>query len=97
MSATTKKLIKKFNDIMRELYLKSEPSADWDKMLEEAPIMEDGRKFIDYTKYYIDKDEFDAIFKKHTKHIRRYTKRALTFAVYLGCSPTSHKKTNNEE
>lgn len=97
MSATTKKLIKKFNDIMRELYLKSEPSADWDKMLEEAPIMEDGRKFIDYTKYYLDNEEFTAIFQKHTKGMRKHTKRDLTFAVYLGCSPTSYKKRNNEE
>ena len=41
-------------DIYRELYINSEPSADFDQLVESAEIMEDGRKNIHYENYEID-------------------------------------------
>ena len=92
MSTRQDKIKKKFHDIMRELYLKATPSADWDKMLEEAPIMEDGRKFIDYENHYLDSDQMSEIVDRHLKGMRKYNQRDLRFLIYLGASPTSRKE-----
>lgn len=92
MSRRQKKIEEKYHDIMRELYLKATPPGDWDKMLEEAPTMEDGRKFIDFKNYYLDNNQMCEIVDKHLKGMRKYNKRDLRFLIYLGASPTSYKE-----
>ena len=44
--------------IYRELFYKSTPSADFDKLVEAARINKHGQKVIDYDAYEIDYDEY---------------------------------------
>ncbi len=85
-------------DCFRELYANSEPSADFDKLLEEAPINEKGQKVIDFMAYEIEEDKMTEIVDKHKARLKK--KRvspilidAFSFNVYLGASPKT--KRNN--
>ena len=76
-------------DIYRELYLNSEPSADFDKLVETADILPDGRKDIHYENYEIDGELMDEIVEKHLKEnkLSHKDRGAVKFEVYLGASP----------
>lgn len=85
---------KKFNiayfDCMRELYLHATPSADFDQLLKDAPLNEDGQKVIDYNSHTISEPEFEFIVKDVMK--RHKIKKPLDVvrfrnSVLLGCSP----------
>ena len=86
-------------DLYRELYRKSTPSADFDELVANAELDENGRKIIPYMDYYIDDDEFVSIVNKHLKRYHRRDSgflKTLEFEAYLGCGPTSHKKEDCE-
>ena len=76
-------------DIYRELYINAEPSADFDKLLESADILLDGRKDIHYENYEIDDELMDEIVEKHLveNKLSRRERGAVKFEVYLGASP----------
>jgi hypothetical protein len=85
-------------DCLRELYANSEPSADFDKLFEEAPTNEEGQKVIDFMAYEIDKDKMTEIVDKHKAKLksRRVSPSvidAFIFNIYLGASPKT--KRNN--
>ena len=88
-------------EIYRDLYRYSTPSADFDKLVEEAPRDEHGRKVIDYDSYLLDEDVYDEIVRKHldnTKGLTQRDKQVLKTEAYLGCGPRSvYKKREGTE
>lgn len=86
-------------DCLVELYANSTPSADFNKLVEEAPINKEGRKEINFMNYEIDHDKMEEIIDKHRtkllKHSRNkhFHERQFNFNIYLGCSPKSIRKT----
>lgn len=80
-------------DIYRDLYKASSPSADFDKLVEEAPTDDSGRKYIAFMDYQIEESLFNEILDKHLKG-RRITKikqRMFRNTILLGCSPKFKK------
>ena len=86
-------------DCLVELYANSTPSADFNKLVEEAPINEDGRKEIKFMDYEIDYNKMEEIIDKHRSKLLKYSRnkyfyeRQFNFNIYLGCSPKSVRKT----
>ena len=86
-------------DCLVELFAKSTPSADFNKLVEEAPINERGQKEIPFMDYEIDFDEMEEIIDKHRTKFLKYSRnkhfheRQFNFNIYLGCSPKSVRKT----
>lgn len=82
-------------DIYRELYKESTPSADFDKLVEEAPIDGSGRKYIAFMDYSIPESLFEEILDRHLKghKLTKLKQRMIRNTVLLGCSP---KFTKNE-
>ena len=81
-------------DIYRELYKESTPSADFDKLVEEAAANSRGEKDIGFMNYEIAQNTFNEILDKHLKG-RRLTKLKQTMirnTVLLGCSPKFKKE-----
>lgn len=80
-------------NIYRELYQKATPSADFDQLLEDAKVDDEGRKVIDYESYYLDSDVYDEIVKRHIKEnkLTGFDKTAVQFEVYLGVGPSGAK------
>lgn len=83
----TEKLKQKALDIYTEMYAKSEPSADFNKLLENAEINELGQKVINFNDYILDAKIGDEIIRKHCRWLREYDKKAIKFNVLLGASP----------
>ena len=82
-------------DIYRELYKNATPSADFDKLVEQASVDQRGRKVIPYMNYYLDKDKYEKIVDKWIKRYRRRGEaftNGIKFEAYLGCGPLSSKK-----
>lgn len=85
-------------DCLVELYANSTPSADFNKLVEDAPINKDGRKEIAFDDYEIEQSKMEEIIEKHRskllKHSRNkhYHERQFNFNIYLGCSPRSKRE-----
>jgi hypothetical protein len=84
-----KKIERAVFDCYRELYRESTPSADFDKLMEEAPINERGQKVIDYMAYSLNKERYDEIVEKYCKKIPPRYRNSFRFEMYLGCGPKS--------
>lgn len=80
-------------DCYREIYKKSEPPADFDELVANATIDEQGRKHIPFRDYYIDIDVMDELILSVAKKykLKKYERTMLKTSVYLGCSPISTK------
>ena len=61
-------------DCLVELYANSTPSADFNKLVEEAPINEDGRKEIKFMDYEIDYNKMEEIIDKHRSKLLKYSR-----------------------
>lgn len=83
----TEKLIQKVMDIYTEMYAKSEPSVNFQSLIDSAEINERGQKVIPFNDYILDAKIGDEIIRKHCRWLREYDKKAIKFEVYLGCSP----------
>jgi len=83
----TEKLLQKVMDIYSEMYAKSEPSADFNKLLENAELNEQGQKIIPFNDYILDAKIGDEIIRKHCRWLREYDKKRISVAVLLGASP----------
>ena len=75
-------------DIYREAFAKSEPSLDFDKVLEKAkkkPLKE--RWFLDH---YLSPKRWEVIVEAHIKKnkLRPHERKKVFHKVYLGCGPT---------
>jgi len=77
----------------RKLYKASTPSADFDELVNNASIDENGQKVIDFMAYEICEYEFseivDEVIKKHK--IRKHRQDLFKNTILLGCSPKFKK------
>ena len=94
---TRKKLEDIYFECMRDLYRNSTgldgKPGDFDYLLENATILENGIKEIPFMDYYIPDEKFREIVDKWIpKKANKYERNALFSSVYLGASPTSCKE-----
>lgn len=77
-------------EIYTELYKKSEPSADFNHLVEISPKNEHGQTVIDFMRYEISMEHYEriieSILRKH-KWLNNYDKIQLRNNAALGCSP----------
>lgn len=73
----------------RRLYKASTPSADFDELVENAPINESGQKQIDYNSYEIEYETCNQIIKDIIKEykIQKWKRQLFNNTIILGCSP----------
>lgn len=73
----------------RLLYISSSPKADFDKLVEEAPMNEFHQKVIDYMDYEIEEklcmEIIDFVIKKYK--FKGYKVNQFKNTILLGCSP----------
>ena len=82
-----KQLKKLLHDCYVELYKQSEPSADFNKILEEAEIDQFGFKVIPYMDHEIDRNKCMEIIDSFTKKMSGFQSRQFKQTVLLGCHP----------
>jgi type IV secretory pathway VirB4 component len=77
----------------RKLYKASTPPADFDELLKNATINENGQKVIDYNAHEICEYEFSEIMSDVIKEYKIRTHRQDLFknTILLGCSPKFKK------
>lgn len=82
----------------RRAYKAATPSADFDKLVEEAPVR-DGRKEVDYMSYELEEEIQEQIAKDIFKEFRvpTYKRKAFTFEFHLGCGPKTKPKVEWEK
>lgn len=74
----------------RELFEKSEPPADFDELVANATINEQGQKVIPFNDHEIDHDLLLEIIDKHSKKLRtKWKRQVFKSSILLGCSPKS--------
>jgi len=88
----TKRQTKLYNLIMdcyRELYKESTPSADFDELVKNAPINDEGQKMIDFNAYEIDFGKNHEIVEKYIKKgkLTYLEERGFKIEMFLGCAP----------
>jgi predicted nucleotide-binding protein (sugar kinase/HSP70/actin superfamily) len=87
----------------KHLYANATPPADFDKLLDEAPLNEHGQKVIDFMAYEIEEDVHDRIMQHAMKKYKikhKILKNAFKFTIDLGCSPrikTNENGSNTNE
>ena len=81
----------------RKLYKASTPSADFDELVNNASIDENGQKVIDFMAYEICEYEFSEIVSDVIKEykIRSHRQDLFKNTILLGCSP-KFKKTEEK-
>ena len=81
-------------EIYRQLYKASKPSADFDKLMEEAETNEWGQKVIPYMDHEIEGNVYEEIVTNILKAHRIPVGRRKLFrtTVALGCSPKFKKE-----
>jgi len=82
------------HECYRRLYKASTPSADFDQLVEEAPVNEQGQKVIDFMAYEISESEYMQILDdviKEFKFIPKYRAKAFKVSIHIGCSPKFKK------
>ena len=80
--------------IYKELYKASTPSADFDKLVEEAEINERGEKIIPFNDYEISQKDYIEIVERNLKNQRltKLKKQAIKNTVALSVSPRFKKE-----
>jgi len=83
-------------DCYRELFAKSTPKGDFDKLMEDAELNEFGQKVIPFMDYEIEEDLFEEILQKYiddkSLKLSKYEKRGFSISIHLGCSPKTKSK-----
>lgn len=75
-------------DCYRELYANATPKADFDELLKNATVNEQGQKEIPFMDYSLSKADFEKITNKYLKKIKPpYYQRAFRMEIFLGVSP----------
>jgi len=82
----------------RRAYKAATPSADFDKLVEEAPIV-DERKMVDYMAYELEEEIQEQIAKDIFKEFRVpvYKRKAFNVEFHLGCGPKTKPKVGWEK
>jgi hypothetical protein len=77
--------------LYKALYKNSTPSANFNKLVKEAPFNKDGQKVVDYMSYIIDRSLFDKLIEKYKKKFKlnEFEEKSYLFNAYLGPSPRS--------
>lgn len=90
---------KDWNKIIHEtyelLFKASEPSVDFNELLANATINDEGMKDIGFMNYEIDEDVMRNIIVEQAKKYKmsHYEGRAFSVSMYLGASPkTKHRE-----
>lgn len=74
----------------RQLFAYSNPPADFDKLVAEAPYNDRGQKDIKFMDYEIDESLFESIVDQTIKDFKikpEHTRKSFRIAILLGCSP----------
>lgn len=73
----------------RELYKKATPSVDFDELMANASLNEQGQKVIDFNAYKLNRFMYEDIVEKHVKRnkLKGALAKAFTLEMYLGCGP----------
>jgi hypothetical protein len=89
MEKKQSKIEKAIWDFYREIYKVATPPADFDKLLEEAPLNENNQKVIDYMSYSVDGDLYDKIVEDTIKKFKLKVReqKQFRFEAYLGAGP----------
>lgn len=97
MARRKKDLSSILHDVYVDLYKNAEPSEDFDYLVENAAIGDDGKKIIPYNDYEIDDTIMDNIVNYHIKgnKLSESDASSIRFYAYLGCSPRSKPKVND--
>lgn len=90
----TNKIDEALFDCYRQLFANSNPVGDFDKLVEEAEVNEQGQKVIPFMDYEIDEELFQKILTDTlTKHkVPKRLHRSFSIAIHLGCSPKFSRK-----
>lgn len=93
MIYVTAKEEKALRECYRKLYKASTPSADFDELVNNASINENGQKVIDYNAHEICEYEFSEIMSDVIKEykIRSHRQDLFKNTILLGCSPKFKK------
>lgn len=98
-----KKFKNKVSNAIWELYTiaykESAPSADFEKLYEEAPLNEEGQKVIAYDDYYLHRDRFEKLIEEVGSRYKfsEWEEHSFRFNAYLGAGPTSREPLKEEE
>lgn len=98
MGKSNTALYKIIMNILKELYENSTPKGNFDELVNNAPVMEDGRKYIPFNDYEIEKDIMKNIVNCHMKahRLSKYEQDIVRCEVYLGPSPRIKMKKEEE-
>lgn len=93
MMYATAKEEEAMRECYRKLYKASTPSADFDELVNNASIDENGQKVIDFMAYEICEYEFSEIVSDVIKEykIRSHRQDLFKNTILLGCSPKFKK------
>lgn len=80
--------------IYRELYRASTPNADFDQLVKNAEINEQGQKIIDFMAYEILQKDYEEIVERNIKgkRLTKLTQQMIKNSVALGASPKFKKE-----
>ena len=87
------------HELYRRAFAASTPVGDFDRIFEEAENNESGQKIIPYWDYECEEEVLQNIFNSVMKEFKVPVPRrnAFSFHFYLGCSPKTKKKDNEQE
>ena len=88
-AAQSKKIDDLMTNIYRDLYKNSTPSADFDELVANATLNEQGQKVIPFDDYELESEVFEKILDEHLSKSKlpQYIKGKVRVSIYLGCSP----------
>jgi len=71
----------------KEMYAESEPSADWDELVESGEAMQENF----YRNYFLPRDQYEEIYDRicHEHKITKRERAKIGWTVHLGSSPSS--------
>lgn len=79
-----------------EIYKVATPSADFNDLVDKAPINKYGQKEIEFNSYEVDGELFDKILHETCKQFKLNLreKKMFMFEAYLGASPKIERNEN---
>jgi hypothetical protein len=85
------------HELYRRAFARSTPQGDFDSLMENAEINEQGEKVIPYMDYECEEEVLQEVFNSVMKEFRVPVPRrkAFSFHFYLGCSPKTKRKEVN--
>lgn len=89
------KLEKALHEMFVLAYQRAEPSADFDELVANAKVDENGKKDIGFNNYYLSMEDCQKVYDEVVEKYNIKKKNDLTslsVGFYLGASPTSSKK-----